>query len=91
MSVDDDEDAKTQAIEDKYTKQIPPSSNGEEDKDTRDAVTKHRENFLSIYKEGNDNAADDQSNEPDLSQGIRYKTTADEDESGFELKTGGEN
>ena len=84
MSVDDD--TAEQALEDKYTKQIPPSPAGADNEDKRDAVTRHRENFLNVYKEGGDDITAE-SDEPDLSQGIRYKTTAGEEDSGFELKT----
>lgn len=53
MAVDNDEDAaKNQKIDDKYSKPIPPSEDRESDK--RDAVTKKRESFLNIYKEEQD-------------------------------------
>ena len=40
-----------QQLEDKYTSQIAASPDNAEENDRRDAVTKGRENFLSIYKD----------------------------------------
>lgn len=73
----------------KYTSQIPGSEEGEQDEDKRDEVTKKRENFLNIYKENQDGDANG-NDEPDLSNGIRYKTDARDEDPEFELKTGNE-
>ena len=89
MSVDDDESAKNEKIEDKYSapsKSIPAS----DDDETRDETTVKRESFLSVYKESNDGDAADGNDEPDLSNGIRFKRDAEEDEPNFDLKTGPE-
>ena len=64
--------------------QIPPSADADGN-DNRDDRTIQRENFLNIYKENDGNDNQNNSNEPDLSNGIRFKRDADEDESGFEL------
>lgn len=72
--------------EDKNNSQIAPSEDDENDK--RDGTTKQRESFLSIYKEDNGNDGEAKSDEPDLSNGIRFKREAEEDDTGFELKTG---
>lgn len=90
MSVDNDEDAKDEKIDDKYSapsKSIPAS----DDDDKRDETTVKRESFLSVYKEGKDGDAADGNDEPDLSNGIRFKRDDEEDdEPNFELKTGPE-
>ena len=67
----------------------PHNDNGENDK--RDVMTRKREDFLTIYKEdeGKD-GKDGDNDEPDLSSGIRFRRDADEEDSGFELKTGSE-
>ena len=83
MDVDNENE---QQLEDKYTSQIAPTPDDENDK--RDAVTVGRENFLSIYNErqGGD---DDQNDEPDLTNGIKFRRDAEDDQDGFELKTPG--
>lgn len=50
-------------------------------------MTKGRESFLDIYQENQDDQ-NDQNDEPDLSNGIRFKRDADEDDEAFELRTG---
>ena len=84
MSVDNSDDPSISEIEDKYTKQIPASQDESDDK--RDAITKHRESFLNIYKE---NIADvgESKEDKDPSDGIRFKRDSEEENSGFELKT----
>ena len=78
---------------DKYSNsRIAPSNADENETDKRDETTKKRENFLSIYKESNtgkDGDGDREPDAPDLSNGIRFKRDANEDEPDFELKTGG--
>ena len=73
MDVDNENE---QQLEDKYTSQIAPTPDDETDK--RDAVTVGRENFLSIYKDrqGGD---DDQNDEPDLANGIKFRRDAEDD------------
>ena len=75
---------------DKYSNsRIAPSAD-DEGNDKRDETTKKRENFLSIYKESNNqNDGDGVQDAPDLSNGIRFKRDANDDEPDFELKTGG--
>lgn len=77
--------------ESKSNSQIAPSADQDDDEnDKRDQVTKQRESFLNIYKESDAKADDDGADEPDLSKGIRFKRDAEDDENGFELKTGPE-
>ncbi len=87
MSVDNNNDPSISKIEDKYTKQIPATQ--DESEDRRDAITKHRENFLNIYKENNADAGESKEDK-DLSNQIRFKRDSEEEESGFELKTAAE-
>jgi len=90
MSVDNDESAKNEKIEDKYSapsKSIPAT---DDDDERRDETTVKRESFLSVYKENNDADAVEGNDEPDLSNGIRFKRDAEEDEPNFDLKTGPE-
>ena len=82
-----DADDESYTRDSKYTSQIPSSEDQEDDK--RDDVTKDRESFLSIYKENKGGDADG-NEEPDLTNGIRYKTDARDDDPEFELKTGNE-
>jgi len=42
---------------------------------------------LNIYKEDGGNDGESKSDEPDLSNGIRFKRNEEDEESGFELKT----
>jgi len=82
MSVDDNEVVPT--LDDKYTTAIPAMDEAE---DKRDEATIKRESFLTIYKE---KAGDKETtaDEPDLSSGVRFKRDeAEDEESGFELKT----
>ena len=73
-------------IDDKYGQnQSIKASQDDEDDDKRDEVTRHRENFLNIYKENNSKDTNDQ-DETDLSQGIKFKRDQAEDDS-FQLKT----
>ena len=66
MSVDG-QDVDSQKIDDKYeqskegtTTRIGPSNDDDEDgDDKRDALTKRREDFLNIYKEGQDDKGGD--------------------------------
>ena len=88
MSVDNDEKAGDSKLEDKYSRPIPASAGGEDDK--RDEATIQRENFLNIYQENKDVDADEDSGAPDLSNGIRYRRD-DEDEDQFEMRTSKEN
>ncbi len=91
MSVDNDSDASKKGIDDKYsapTTSIPASDADDEDK--RDTRTKGRESFLNIYKENEDGDQDQGNDDPDLSNGIRFKRDESENEPDFELKTGGE-
>ena len=64
---------------------IPASEN---DNEKRDDTTIQRESFLSIYKDGDDNDGESKSDEPDLSNGIRFKRDAGEEDSGFVMNTG---
>lgn len=82
-----DADDESYTRDSRYTSQIPSSEDQEDDK--RDDVTKDRESFLSIYKENKGGDADG-NEEPDLTNGIRYKTDARDDDPEFELKTGNE-
>ena len=57
MDVDNENE---QQLEDKYTSRIAPTpDNAEDNKDRRDPVTVGRENFLSIYKDGQGGGEDD--------------------------------
>ena len=78
MSVDNDEKAGDSKLEDKYSRPIPASDGGEDDK--RDEATIQRENFLNIYQENKDGDAEEDSGAPDLSNGIRYRRDDEDDE-----------
>ena len=70
----------------------PHNEGGDGESDKRDVRTRKREDFLTIYKEedeGKEGKVGD-NDEPDLSNGIRFKRDAHEEDSGFELKTGSE-
>lgn len=87
MAVDNDEEAaKQQTIDDKYSKPIKPLNDSDVE-EKRDEMTIKRENFLSIYKEKTD-GGDDNTDEPDLSNGIRFKRDQNEDDTEFQMKTG---
>lgn len=58
------------------------SEQKEQSDDKRDLLTVKREDFLNIYKEGEQTQTTEDA--PDLSQGIKFKRDADK---GFELKT----
>ena len=89
MSVDGKQPGQD-TIDDKYNhsgnSQIKPQPDEE---DQRDETTVRRENFLSIYKEG-ENKDDGEEDGPDLSNGIKFKRD-EENEDEFKLKTSKEN
>ena len=94
MSVDNDKEAADSKIDDKYSEsadsrstRIAPSDDDGEDK--RDAMTRKREDFLNIYQENKDGDGEG-NDEPDLSNGIKFKRDAEDEDSGFEMKTGNE-
>ena len=72
MSVDGKEPG-SQEIDDKYDQQTTSKVDAQKDEDKRDDPTKRREDFLNIYKEDKDKQGDGEDDQPDLSQGIKFK------------------
>ena len=75
----DVDNANEQQIEDKYTSRIDATPDNADENDRRDAVTVGRENFLSIYNERQGGGDDDQNDEPDLTNGIKFRRDEEDD------------
>ena len=86
MSVDGKEPG-SQDIDDKYSQQDTSSKvDASKDEDKRDDLTKRREDFLNIYKEDKEKKGDGEDDQPDLSNGIKFKQD-DESEEAFKMRT----